>query len=64
MSGNEDNNKHFFKAVVIGDFGVGKTNLSKNYTKEAFNKIGFYLTKFNIDNKEVTLRLWDTAGQE
>ncbi len=42
MSGNAEDNKFFFKVTVIGDFGVGKTDLAKNYTKDAFFDIGFY----------------------
>lgn len=60
-----------FKVVVIGDSGVGKTNLVSMYTMEVFNEeakatIGVeFATKFlSYGTDRVKVQLWDTAGQE
>jgi Ras-related protein Rab-7A len=63
--------QHLTKVVVIGDSGVGKTSLLKQYMTKTFSPqykatIGSdFLQKFVvIDDKKVSLQLWDTAGQE
>lgn len=62
-----------YKLIIIGSSGVGKTSLL-NYYK--YNKninqlpnistigVDMYIQNINIDNNEITLRIWDTAGQE
>ncbi|CAD8169665.1 unnamed protein product [Paramecium pentaurelia] len=59
------------KVVLIGDSGVGKTSI---LNKRIYEKFSFHTThtelgqmntlKLKINDKEITLKLWDTAGQE
>ena len=56
---------------IIGDFAVGKTSIINSYTKLKFQEttiptIGIenFLIHVNIDNKEIILNVYDTAGQE
>ena len=60
-----------FKVVVVGDSGVGKTNLIKRFINDTFNKdskatVGVeFLSKTYLINQEVfKIEIWDTAGQE
>ena len=63
---------YLFKVVMIGDSGVGKSNLLMRYTKGDFNiesktTIGVeFATKKvqTLDGKKVKAQIWDTAGQE
>ncbi|GLT44059.1 hypothetical protein SLA2020_179770 [Shorea laevis] len=59
------------KVIVLGDSGVGKTSLMNQYVYKKFDQqykatIGadFITKELRIDDKMVTLQLWDTAGQE
>ena len=63
--------KQYLKIVVLGDSGVGKTTLLQQYvtakaTGHSKPTIGadFQKKEIMIDNQQVTLQLWDTAGQE
>ncbi|EDO49117.1 predicted protein [Nematostella vectensis] len=67
----EDNYDYLFKIVLIGDSGVGKSNLLSRYTKNEFHlgskaTIGVELAHRNveIEGKTVRAQIWDTAGQE
>lgn len=60
-----------FKIVLIGDSGVGKTNLLSRFTKNEFNLeskptigVEFATKTINIDGKNIKAQIWDTAGQE
>lgn len=62
---------YLFKVVLIGDSGVGKSNLLSRYTKNEFHlgskaTIGVELAHktIEIDDKNVRAQIWDTAGQE
>ena len=59
------------KLVLIGDTGVGKSNLLSRYTKGEFNGeskstigVDFATRILNIDKKRLKTQIWDTAGQE
>ena len=59
------------KLVLIGDTGVGKSNLLSRYTKGEFNGeskttigVDFATRILNIDKKRLKAQIWDTAGQE
>jgi len=60
-----------FKVIVVGDSGVGKTNLLLRYTQEEFDlnhasTLGVELSRVtqSIDGDQVMVDFWDTAGQE
>ncbi|CAI4420959.1 AIS_HP2_G0013890.mRNA.1.CDS.1 [Saccharomyces cerevisiae] len=60
-----------FKIVLIGDSGVGKSNLLSRFTKNEFNMdskstigVEFATRTLEIDGKRIKAQIWDTAGQE
>ncbi|TKY71781.1 Ras-related protein RABA1f [Spatholobus suberectus] len=62
---------YLFKVVLIGDSGVGKSNLLSRFTKNEFcleskSTIGveFATRSIRVDDKVVKAQIWDTAGQE
>lgn len=61
---------YMFKVIVIGDSGVGKTNLILRFSDKNFNNnyvatigVDFKIKTITIGDKRVRLQLWDTAGQ-
>jgi small GTP-binding protein len=59
------------KIVLIGDSGVGKTNLLSRFTRDQFNPdskstigVEFATKTLEIEGKTVKAQIWDTAGQE
>ena len=59
------------KAILLGDVGVGKTNLINITCGQDFNRNekstvanSFMTRKINYNGKDYTIELWDTAGQE
>jgi len=67
----EDDYDYLFKVVLIGDSGVGKSNLLSRFTRDEFNieskptiGVEFATRSLNIDGKIVKAQIWDTAGQE
>jgi Ras-related protein Rab-11A len=59
------------KIVVVGDSGVGKSNILTRYVQNEFNQnskatVGVELSTktYKINDKIIKLHLWDTAGQE
>lgn len=62
---------HLFKIVLIGDSGVGKTNLLDQLTRKGFSTetkatigVEFATKTFQIENSVIKAQIWDTAGQE
>lgn len=62
---------YLFKVVLIGDSGVGKSNLLSRFTRNEFcleskSTIGveFATRSVQVDGKTVKAQIWDTAGQE
>ncbi|NP_001146923.1 Ras-related protein Rab11C [Zea mays] len=62
---------YLFKIVLIGDSGVGKSNIPSRFTRNEFcleskSTIGveFATRNLQIDGKTVKAQIWDTAGQE
>ena len=60
-----------FKLVIIGDSGVGKTNLVKRFISNSFDKeskatigVEFKSKSYLINGKICKIEIWDTAGQE
>ena len=63
--------KYKFKVVIVGDSGVGKTNLLKRFINDSFASdtkatVGVELISktFSINNDIIKVDIWDTAGQE
>ena len=59
------------KIVVLGSAYVGKTSLINRYCNDTFLEnsrstigAGFFTHSLTIDDSEVTIMLWDTAGEE
>ncbi|EPS58462.1 hypothetical protein M569_16350, partial [Genlisea aurea] len=62
---------YLFKVVLIGDSGVGKSNLLSRFTKNEFSTqtkstigVEFATRSIRVDDKVVKAQIWDTAGQE
>jgi len=71
MRKNSEEYDYLFKIILIGESGVGKTNLLNRYISNDFLKdskatvgVEFGLKKLNIFGKKVSAQIWDTAGQE
>ncbi|OMP02604.1 Small GTPase superfamily [Corchorus olitorius] len=67
----EDDYDYLFKLVLIGDSGVGKSNLLSRFTRNEFNLeskstigVEFATKSLSIDGKVIKAQIWDTAGQE
>lgn len=67
----DDDYDYLFKLVLIGDSGVGKSNLLSRFTKNEFNLeskstigVEFATRSINLDSKVIKAQIWDTAGQE
>ena len=59
------------KVIIVGDSSVGKTTLLKKYIDHEFAEdlkptlgLQFYSKTVEINQRKVSLQLWDTAGQE
>ena len=57
--------------VLIGDSGVGKSNLLSRFTRNEFNLeskstigVEFATRSIEVDGKTIKAQIWDTAGQE
>ncbi len=60
-----------FKILTIGESGVGKTCILRRFVENKFLKnhlatigIDFKTKTVNVKNKEIKLKIWDTAGEE
>ena len=74
--GGASNNSHedfelLFKIIIIGDSGVGKTNILSRYIKNSFSfdtrstvGVEFGAKKVEVNGYKVKNQIWDTAGQE
>ncbi len=60
-----------FKMILIGDSGVGKTNILNRYVNDTFSEttkstvgveLGTKVEEYN--NTKIKVQIWDTAGQE
>ena len=65
------NSKKEIKMILLGESGVGKTNLINVTLGHSFNENetptfsnSFLEKKFQIDSKIYKLQIWDTIGQE
>ncbi|KAE8677050.1 Ras-related protein RABA1f [Hibiscus syriacus] len=62
---------YLFKLVLIGDSGVGKSNLLSRFARNEFNLeskstigVEFATRSIRVDDKVIKAQIWDTAGQE
>ncbi|TRY74334.1 hypothetical protein DNTS_032032 [Danionella cerebrum] len=60
-----------FKVVLIGESGVGKSNLLSRFTKNEFNHdsrttigVEFSTRSVQVDSITIKAQIWDTAGLE
>ena len=69
--GKDDEYDFLFKIVLIGDSGVGKSNILSRFTRNEFDLeskttigVEFATRSIQIDSKKIKAQIWDTAGQE
>ncbi|XP_054799045.1 ras-related protein RABA6b-like [Prosopis cineraria] len=62
---------YLFKAVLIGDSGVGKSNLLSRFANDEFRLdskptigVEFAYRNIKVADKLIKAQIWDTAGQE
>ncbi|XP_044847267.1 ras-related protein Rab-25 [Mauremys mutica] len=67
----EEDYNFVFKVVLIGESGVGKTNLLSRFTRNEFNHdsrttigVEFSTRTIMVGNAMVKAQIWDTAGLE
>ena len=67
----DDDYDYLFKLVLIGDSGVGKSNLLSRFARNEFNLeskstigVEFATRSISVDEKIIKAQIWDTAGQE
>ena len=60
-----------YKVVLIGETGVGKTSIISYFKDGKFNdsvestiSVSFVSKEMNFNGRNITLDIWDTAGQE
>lgn len=71
MSAKKEDYDFLYKIVMIGDSGVGKSNLLTRFTKNEFSVdtkvtigVEFATRNVSVDGKVAKAQIWDTAGQE
>lgn len=71
MTDKEQSHDFLAKVIIIGDSGVGKTNLLTKFCDDVFRDsyvatigVDFKLKTVEIDSTKIKLQIWDTAGQE
>ncbi|XP_074563085.1 ras-related protein RABA1f-like [Curcuma longa] len=69
--GSDDDYDYLFKVVLIGDSGVGKSNLLSRFTRNEFSLeskstigVEFATRSISVEDKVIKAQIWDTAGQE
>ena len=58
------------KVIIIGDSGVGKSNILMRFTDGEFRAnytptigVDFKIKSVTINDKKIKFQIWDTAGQ-
>ncbi|KAE8767014.1 ras-related protein RABA1f-like [Hordeum vulgare] len=67
----EDDYDYLFKVVLIGDSGLGKSNLLTRFTRNEFSLeskstigVEFATRNIHVDDKVFKAQIWDTADQD
>ena len=67
----DDSYEIMVKVVLVGDSGVGKTNIMSKYLKNQFREdskatvgVEFGSKQFSVEGHQIKAQIWDTAGQE
>ena len=67
----EDTFQFIFKLILIGNSGTGKTSIINRFINEKFEDsykctigVDFLLKKIKINDQNIKLQIWDTAGME
>ncbi|CAK9139831.1 unnamed protein product [Ilex paraguariensis] len=67
----DDECDYLFKAVLIGDSAVGKSNLLSRFARDEFHLdskptigVEFAYRNIRVGDKLIKAQIWDTAGQE
>jgi small GTP-binding protein len=62
---------YVFKIILIGDWGVGKSNIILRLSRDAFDPesrttigVEFSQRVSRIKDKKIIIQIWDTAGQD
>lgn len=62
---------YFFKILLVGDSGVGKSSLMQRFAEDFFPTsffptigVDFKFKNIELNNLLIKLQIWDTAGQE
>eukprot|EP01113_Clastostelium_recurvatum_P009225 TRINITY_DN1441_c0_g1_i1.p1 TRINITY_DN1441_c0_g1~~TRINITY_DN1441_c0_g1_i1.p1 ORF type:complete len:220 (-),score=36.20 TRINITY_DN1441_c0_g1_i1:185-844(-) len=70
-SSSQEEYDYLYKVVLIGDSGVGKSNLLSRFTRNEFNLetkstigVEFATRSIQTEGKVIKSQIWDTAGQE
>eukprot|EP01017_Pseudomicrothorax_dubius_P015244 TRINITY_DN17640_c0_g1_i1.p1 TRINITY_DN17640_c0_g1~~TRINITY_DN17640_c0_g1_i1.p1 ORF type:complete len:211 (-),score=43.95 TRINITY_DN17640_c0_g1_i1:145-777(-) len=65
------NYDYLIKVLILGDSGVGKTNLMLRFVDDRYITshlptigIDFKVRNLTIEDRKIRLQIWDTAGQE
>ncbi len=71
MKEDQDDYEQLYKIIIIGDSGVGKSNILGRYLHDEFKEdtkstvgVEFGSKKMQIESATIKLQIWDTAGQE
>lgn len=67
MTNRDDNYDYLFKIVLIGDSGVGKSNLLSRFTRGEFSLeskstigVEFATKSVTVEGKVIKAQIWDT----
>jgi len=71
VTSSEIKEEYKLKIVIVGDSGVGKTNLVKRFISNTYNAnskatvgVEFISKSYKINDHIFKIEIWDTAGQE
>ena len=71
MNPNNRQSDFHYKIVLLGDSGVGKSNIINKFIKNQFNTdskttigVEFAAKTLEVKGKIIKTQIWDTAGQE